>query len=74
MSLITRHCPHCQDDRPFEHPHEPASCPDLSDSPDGDCPELACVGCGTALVAGLAVPGLAWPAVGSRADSPERAA
>ncbi len=76
MSLIMLVCPQCQDERLFERPHEPASCPDRADSPDGGCPERACVECGTGLLVGFAVP-LRPPhsraVVGGR-DIPERAA
>ena len=77
MSLVTLHCPDCQDERPFERPHDPASCPDRAYTPDGDCPELACVDCGAALLtATFAIPvqvrnQAADPA---RQHSPERAA
>lgn len=56
MSLIMLHCPHCLDERLFEPPHRPASCPDRADSADGGCPERACVECGTGFFFGLAVP------------------
>lgn len=62
MSLMTLYCPECRQDRLFERPHDgaeghdPAECPDRADSPDGRCPELACIDCGAALYAGFAVP------------------
>jgi hypothetical protein len=50
MSLMYRACPDCRDDRPFEPYHgAPGTCPD---SPDGECPEWACVDCGAALFTG----------------------
>jgi hypothetical protein len=42
---LTRHCSICGDERGFEQP----SC---DDGHGTDCPELACVECGMALVVG----------------------
>ncbi|HKB31751.1 MAG TPA: hypothetical protein VKD26_13065 [Streptosporangiaceae bacterium] len=56
MSLMTQHCPECREDRLFERPHGAAECPDRACGPDGLCPELACVECGTALLFGFAIP------------------
>jgi hypothetical protein len=53
--MSTRYCPSCRDERPVEQP----PCPDGH----ADCPEWACVECGTVFVAG-------WLAV----DVPERQA
>jgi hypothetical protein len=76
MSLIALQCPECREERLFERPHTLAACPDRADSPDGLCPELACVDCGTALLVGFARPitvGTQPVAVGPR-HSPVRAA
>ena len=76
MSQLTMHCPDCREERLFERPHDPVECPDLADSPDGCCPELACVECGAAVLAGFAVP-IAMstqPLSRSPQDSPARAA
>jgi hypothetical protein len=56
MSLVTMYCHECREERLFERPHDAAECPDRACSPDGLCPELACIGCGAALVVGFAVP------------------
>jgi hypothetical protein len=51
MSETFRHCPECGTQRLFEQHHPAAgSCPDAA---DGNCPEWACTGCGTALLAGF---------------------
>ena len=51
MTLLSRHCDGCNEERLFEQFHaEPASCPDV---PDGDCQEWACTACGDALIIGL---------------------
>lgn len=51
MSQMFRPCSDCGDEQTFERHHEiPGSCPD---SPDGECPEWICTGCGSALLAGL---------------------
>ncbi len=51
MREMFRHCPECGGERLFEQHHAlPGSCPDAA---DGDCPEWACTGCGTALLAGF---------------------
>jgi hypothetical protein len=53
MTLLTRYCTGCGEERPFEQLHaEPAGCPDV---PDGDCPEFGCSVCGDALFIGLPV-------------------
>jgi hypothetical protein len=55
MTQVTRHCPDCGWDRPFEQHHDQAGqCPD---SPDGECPEWSCTACGAALLIGAV-----WPA------------
>jgi hypothetical protein len=74
MSLMTLHCPECHDDRLFEPPHDRGACPDRTDSPLGCCPELACTGCGTAMIVGFAVPTAGPWAAGGRPQCPERAA
>jgi hypothetical protein len=56
MSLMTLDCPECHEERLFEPPHNPASCPDQAASPAEECPEVACVECGTALTLGFAIP------------------
>jgi hypothetical protein len=49
MSQVFRQCPECGSEQPFERYHElPGTC---GDSPHGECPELACSVCGTALLA-----------------------
>jgi hypothetical protein len=49
MSQVFRQCPECGGETLFEQYHElPGTCPD---SPQGECPELACSVCGTALLA-----------------------
>ncbi|MBO0774976.1 MAG: hypothetical protein J2P34_01570 [Actinobacteria bacterium] len=51
MSEMFRHCGECGEEQLFEQPHAaPGSCPD---TPDGECAEWACTGCGAALLAGL---------------------
>jgi hypothetical protein len=51
MTLLSRHCDGCNEERLFEQFHaEPASCPDV---PDDDCPEWACTVCSDALIIGL---------------------
>jgi len=55
MRTVLRHCPSCGDEREFETP----PCLDHGD----DCPELACVACGTALVVGVVLPDQPRPAV-----------
>jgi hypothetical protein len=51
MGLTTRYCHDCGRDQAFDQPHEGMeSCPD---SPDGECPEWVCTGCGAALVTGV---------------------
>ena len=51
MSEMFRHCPECGAQRLFEQHHAlPGECPDV---PGGECPEWACTGCGTALLAGF---------------------
>jgi hypothetical protein len=55
MPTELRTCPSCAGERPFEAP----PCPD---GHGADCPELACVACGTALlVAPPSVPQSAHP-------------
>ena len=62
MTQVTRHCPDCDQDRPFEQHHDlPGQCPD---TPDGECPEWSCTACGAALLIGAP-----W-----RAAEPARAA
>jgi len=46
MGTVLRHCPTCGDEREFETP------PCLDDHGE-ECPELACLECGTALLVGL---------------------
>lgn len=43
--ILTRHCSTCGDERTFEQPP-------CEDGHGLDCPELACVECGLALVVG----------------------
>ncbi|HEY1919655.1 MAG TPA: hypothetical protein VGH27_29135 [Streptosporangiaceae bacterium] len=50
MGLMTHYCRECGQDQLFDQPH------DTSCEVDGDCPEWACPGCGTALFTGF--PGL----------------
>jgi hypothetical protein len=49
MGPTTRHCHDCGQDQPFGQPHE-GICPD---TPDGECPEWACTGCGAAQITGV---------------------
>ena len=49
ITELYRDCPECGADRLFEQPH-PAGCPD---TPDGECPEWACIVCGTALITAI---------------------
>jgi hypothetical protein len=51
------HCPTCDDVREFEQP----TCVDGHTDDGGECPERACVDCGTALVVGDPVVGTALP-------------
>ncbi len=51
MIELIRHCPDCASEQVFELAHPVAGgCPD---APDGECPELWCMACGAALLAGL---------------------
>jgi hypothetical protein len=50
MSQMFRPCGDCGGEQLFEQHHGmPGSCPH---SPDGECPEWICTGCGGALLAG----------------------
>ena len=49
MRTVLRHCPTCGEEREFETP------PCLDDHGE-ECPELACLECGTALLVGLVPP------------------
>jgi len=49
MRTVWQHCPTCGDEREFETP------PCLDDHGE-ECPELACLECGTALLVGLLPP------------------
>lgn len=49
MGLTTRYCHGCGQHQPFGQPHE-VTCPD---TPDGECLEWVCTGCGTALITGF---------------------
>jgi hypothetical protein len=51
MIQVIRHCSDCASDRLFEQYHATAG--DCPDSPDGECPEWSCTGCGAALLIGL---------------------
>lgn len=54
MSEMFRHCGDCGEGQLFEQHHAvPGSCPD---TPDGECPEWACTGCGAALLTGQVLP------------------
>jgi len=56
--LVRRFCPECADERPFERP-------ECLDGHGADCPERACVECGTAILIGpLTQQALGGPAVG----------
>jgi hypothetical protein len=51
MSQMFRPCGDCGGELLFEQHHDrPGSCPD---SPDGECPEWICTGCGSGLLTGL---------------------
>jgi hypothetical protein len=51
MSQAFRPCSECGGEQLFEQHHGiPGGCPD---SPDGECPEWICTGCGSALLAGF---------------------
>lgn len=51
MDDMFRHCRECGEERLFEQHHPvPGDCPDM---PGGICPEWACTGCGSALLAGF---------------------
>ena len=51
MSETFRPCGECGGEQLFGQHHEiPGSCPD---SPDGECPEWFCTGCGSALLVGF---------------------
>jgi hypothetical protein len=53
MSQTYRACGDCGGERLFAQHHDtPGSCPD---SPDGECPEWYCTGCGSALLVGFAL-------------------
>ncbi|MGE5290526.1 MAG: hypothetical protein ACM3ML_25715 [Micromonosporaceae bacterium] len=72
MSLMTLDCPECHEERPFEALHDPADCPDRTASPDGECPELACVECGAGLFWGFAIPQDTTLTAGTPGASPSR--
>jgi hypothetical protein len=59
MSQPLGNCPGCGGDEPFEQIHV-GECPDTA---DGECPEWACVACGTAVIMGttqaIGIPGAA---------------
>ena len=74
MDLTMRYCPECREERLFDQPHQSGSCPDAGDEL-GECPELACTGCGLALVIAFAAPAPATQALDAgRHRRPERAA
>jgi hypothetical protein len=51
MSQAFRPCSECGGEQLFEQHHAiPGECPD---SPDGECPEWLCTGCGSALLTGF---------------------
>jgi hypothetical protein len=51
MSQAFRPCSECGGEQLFEQHHAiPGECPD---SPDGECPEWLCTGCGGALLTGF---------------------
>lgn len=54
MSLLTRYCRECEQDRAFDQPHDGQGC--CPDTIDGDCPEWACTECGAALLIGVPGP------------------
>ncbi|GAB3362048.1 hypothetical protein [Modestobacter lapidis] len=60
MEHPTWPCPTCGQDTQFEQP----ACPDGHTDDGGECPEWACVECGTAFMSGGVVPtvagGSAW--------------
>jgi hypothetical protein len=56
VTLITRYCLACGTDGEFEQPP-------CHDGLGGDCPEWACVRCGTAILLGAALTVEAGPAV-----------
>jgi hypothetical protein len=57
--LVRRFCPECADERPFEQP-------ECLDGHGADCPERACVECGTAILIGpLTQQVLGGPALGA---------
>jgi hypothetical protein len=45
-TVLVRRCTTCRADVVFEQP-------ECLDGHDGDCPELACVGCGDAMLVGV---------------------
>jgi hypothetical protein len=49
VDIRTEHCPTCDDERDFVQP----SCVDGHTEDGGECPEWACVDCGTALLIGV---------------------
>jgi hypothetical protein len=57
MTQPLGNCPGCGADEPFEQIHA-GGCPDVS----GECPEWACVACGTGVIMGTIA---GSPAVGS---------
>jgi hypothetical protein len=60
--LVRLFCPECTDERPFERP-------ECLDGHGPDCPELACVECGTAIL----VAPLTQPDAGEPRPTPGRA-
>jgi hypothetical protein len=67
MTQPLGNCPGCGADEPFEQVHA-GECPDVA----GECPEWACIGCGTGVILGTVIAGLA--ATGSAPGSPSPAA
>jgi hypothetical protein len=50
MTQPLGNCPGCGADEPFEQIHA-GDCPDVS----GECPEWACIGCGTGVIMGTVI-------------------
>jgi hypothetical protein len=52
MTQPLGNCPGCGADEPFERIHA-GDCPDVSGTAmDGECPEWACIACGTGVIMG----------------------
>jgi hypothetical protein len=55
MTQPLGNCPGCGADEPFEQVHA-GECPDVGDTAmGGECPEWACIACGTGVIMGTII-------------------